>query len=166
MYSPLRTAGGNTFPAIRACVNPAMERVVERLRDHVRPVTRVNAEQAPKIAMWSLTWRVPRESWHCWRREPQAPGSSTGVVATARMTDEAHRPLPAACSRGAATPKPEQRQQRLKRRSTRWRHPGTSEVSEQPTAWSSALISPRVARDLSLLMLAEGRFTVHFGWRP
>src|SRR5438552_1196475 len=50
----------------------------------VRAVTRVNAEQAPKIAMWRLTWRLHRESCHCWGRERQAPSSSTGVVATAR----------------------------------------------------------------------------------
>jgi hypothetical protein len=54
----------------------------------VRAVTRVNVEQASKRSMWRLTWRLYRESCHCWGRERQALSSSTGVVTTARTQRE------------------------------------------------------------------------------
>src|SRR6266849_2181355 len=41
-----------------------------------------------KRAMWELTWRFYRESWHCWGRERQAPSGPTGVVTTARTQRE------------------------------------------------------------------------------
>ena len=49
---------------------------------------RVNVEQASKKAMWKLTSRLQRESWHCWGRERQAPSGFTGVVTTARTQRE------------------------------------------------------------------------------
>src|SRR5471030_2763622 len=58
--------------------------------------------------MWRLTWRLYRESWHCWGRERQAPSGSTGVVTTARGTyttrSGATRETP---SRGRARDQPE-----------------------------------------------------------
>jgi hypothetical protein len=92
----------------------------------VRAVTRVNVEQASKSSMWRLTWRLYRESWHCWGRERQAPSGSTGVVTTARTQRESWqhgRPRRVVLSEGATGG--------LRRRGRAWWGVGWAHITEE-----------------------------------